>query len=548
MRLALAKALEIFKKRIAIITEDGDIWSYARLAEEARAIAKSIPPAQLVVIEGDNCPATIAAYLAVLINGGLAYFDDPRSGHALGPAFGPHIKIKCEGEVARIEVDNDGNSATPINPDIVILFGTSGSTGARKLVKITDGNILSNTRSIIEYLGLTAEDRAITSLKPRHAFGLSVINAQLLSGGALLLTDRSVQDTLFWSFARANKVTILPGVPHIYEVLAKRTELDNTPSLRLLIQAGGKLRPELVSAYARRGELSGWRFCVMYGQTEAAPRMAYLPPELAASAPDSIGIAIPGGTLSLEDETGRLIDEPEVEGELIYRGPNVMAGYAVERADLAYAVPGERLATGDIAKRREDGLFVIVGRISRFIKPLGYRIGLDDVEALLAESNIVAAAVAHGEGLFIAREDGPHIDATSVASALGLPASYVTLRMVQDLPRLASGKIDYVSVGKFAGERAHLWLPSHFLCYVRETAIEAWNLLKGGYQDHDIAACYTTALRRPVTSNDSFKSLGGDSLSYVELLILLEGAFGPLPDEWIHMTIGELEHWQRGIL
>jgi hypothetical protein len=168
--------------------------------------------------------------------------------------------------------------------------------------------------------------------------------------------------------------------------------------------------------------------------------------------------------------------------------------------------------------------------------------------ALLAESNIVAAAVAHGEGLFIAREDGPHIDATSVASALGLPASYVTLRMVQDLPRLASGKIDYVSVGKFAGERAHLWLPSHFLCYVRETAIEAWNLLKGGYQDHDIAACYTTALRRPVTSNDSFKSLGGDSLSYVELLILLEGAFGPLPDEWIHMTIGELEHWQRGIL
>jgi hypothetical protein len=511
-------------------------------------IASKLPPAPLAVLEGNNCPATVAAYLAVLLHGGVAHLGGPGRAKALQPAFGPLVRIICEGEVARVEVDSGIDYVVPIHPDLVLLFATSGTTGASKLVKITGGNILSNTRSIINYLGLTEESRAITSLKPSYTYGLSVINAQLLSGGALLLTNRSVQDPGFWSFARAKGATLLSGVPHTYEMLAEDAALDTTPSLRLLTQAGGKLRPELVRAYARRGRRAGWKFFVMYGQTEASPRMAYLPSEFAETASETIGLAVPGGTLWLEDEAGRPIEEALVEGELIYRGPNVMAGYALSRDDLAHAVPGERLATGDLAMRRADGLYVITGRRSRFIKPLGQRIGLDDVEALLVRRGIAAAAVAQGEGLLIAHEGDTTLSAAEFADELGVPVSFVSLRKVQALPRLASGKVDYFAVEALGDAQVQLWLPAHLLRFVGDTAVEAWRLLVGGDGSRSISTIFSEVMRRSVTPDDSFAVLGGDSLSYVELLIALEGVTGPLPDRWIHMPVGELERWRRGVL
>ncbi|WP_309630372.1 non-ribosomal peptide synthetase [Brevundimonas sp.] len=548
MRTAVAEALARHADRSALVSEDGVVWTYRRLESEARAVAARLPRPGLVVIEGGNAPATIAAYLGVLLAGGLAHLGEAGRAEAIRPLFGPLTRIACEGETAVVEPDASDAAARPIHPDLVLLFGTSGTTGASKMVKITASNILSNTVSIIDYLGLTEADRAITSLRPGYTYGLSVINAQLLSGGALLLTERSVQDPAFWSFARAHGATLLSGVPHSYETLAEDRALDATPSLRLLTQAGGKLRPDLVRAYARRGTRAGWRFCVMYGQTEASPRMAYLPPEFAETAPAAIGVAIPGGVLSLEDETGRPIEAPEVEGELIYRGPNVMAGYALGREDLALATPLERLATGDLAMRRADGLYVVTGRRSRFIKPLGQRIGLDDVEAMLARRGLVAAAVARGEGLLVAHEGEAVLDGAALAGELGIPVGQVAMRRVEALPRLASGKVDYVAVQAFAPPETRLSLPGHLLRFAGDTVVEAWRLLAGGGDARAISEIFADVLRRPVGPDDSFFGLGGDSLSYVELSIALEDAAGSLPDGWTQMTVGELERWRQGAL
>ena len=96
-------------------------------------------------------------------------------------------------------------------------------------------------------------------------------------------------------------VTGLAGVPHTFDLLDASGFADRELSrLRYVTQAGGKLAPERVTQYLQLGQRRGWDFCVMYGQTEATARMAYLPPELAERHPSAIGVAIPGGRLRLE--------------------------------------------------------------------------------------------------------------------------------------------------------------------------------------------------------------------------------------------------------
>lgn len=99
--------------------------------------------------------------------------------------------------------------------------------------------------------------------------------------------------------------------------------------------AGGRLAPELVRRYNEHLSARNARLFVMYGQTEATARMAYMPPDRLRGREDRIGIAIPGGSLTIEDNDGRIISSADQPGELVYRGPNVMMGYASSRADLA---------------------------------------------------------------------------------------------------------------------------------------------------------------------------------------------------------------------
>src|SRR5690606_27190654 len=91
-----------------------------------------------------------------------------------------------------------------------------------------------------------------------------------------------------------------------------------------LTQAGGRLDERLVRLFGDYAQEQNKRFFVMYGQTEAAPRISYVPSSRVLDKPSSIGIAVPEGKLELDSETG----------ELIYRGRNVMMGYAERAEDL----------------------------------------------------------------------------------------------------------------------------------------------------------------------------------------------------------------------
>ena len=133
---------------------------------------------------------------------------------------------------------------------------------------------------------------------------------------------------------RGCRRTSFAGVPYTFDLLDQSGFAErDLPRLRYVTQAGGRLAPERVRSLAALGERRGWDFFVMYGQTEATARMAYLPPELASAYPHTIGAAIPGGRLSIEP-VPRPTDDTGV-GELVYEGPNVMLGYSDSPADLA---------------------------------------------------------------------------------------------------------------------------------------------------------------------------------------------------------------------
>ena len=129
----------------------------------------------------------------------------------------------------------------------------------------------------------------------------------------------------------------------------------------------------------------GGRFFVMYGQTEATARIAYVPPDRLSEKLGSAGIAIPGGRLSIEPAGAGTMDGP-VTGEVVYEGPNVMLGYATGSGDLALGDElGGVLRTGDIGYLDEDGFLFLVGRSKRIAKVFGLRINLDEVEAAMRE-------------------------------------------------------------------------------------------------------------------------------------------------------------------
>ena len=239
------------------------------------------------------------------------------------------------------------------------------------------------------------------------------------------------------------RVTALAGVPYTYELFDRCGFMDKPlPALRTLTQAGGRLPAESVRRYADWAAARGVAFFVMYGQTEATARMAYLPPDRLAAHPDCIGVAIPGGSFSLIDGDGSEIAAAGTPGELVYRGPNVMMGYAADAADLARGAEVEALATGDIAERTADGLYRIVGRTSRFCKPFGLRISLDEVEAALRRHGW--RGVAAGDDSLIAIDTLDSVSPDTVAEALAaefkLAPAPVRRRARRRLPAAAVGQ------------------------------------------------------------------------------------------------------------
>jgi acyl-coenzyme A synthetase/AMP-(fatty) acid ligase len=343
--------------------------------------------------------------------------------------------------------------APGLHDDLALLLSTSGSTGSPKLVRLASQNVSSNAWAIAEYLGLAPGERAITSLPLHYSYGLSVLNSHLAAGATVILTEEPVTARPFWELFQRESVTSLAGVPKTWEILRSlRIERMSLPSLRYCTQAGGRLAAEHVTHFAKWAADSNRRFYVMYGQTEATARMSYMPPERLIERPTSIGRPIPGGKLWITDDSGGPVGRANVPGELVYSGPNVMMGYACNAEDLAR---GDELHgilhTGDLGFCDDDGFFHLTGRRSRFIKVFGNRVGLEELESWLQQTGHACAVTGEDDHLLIAAVGGDTERIRKmVCERLHVHFSAVEVRMVEQLPRNAAGKILYGELRRLA--------------------------------------------------------------------------------------------------
>ncbi len=334
-----------------------------------------------------------------------------------------------------------------LHDNLALLLPTSGSTGSPKLVKLTYKNIYSNATSISEYLSIDKNERPITSLPMHYSFGLSIINSHLINGATILLTNNSLIEKEFWAFLKSYGATSLSGIPYSFEILKKlRFFKMDFPYLKTLTQAGGKLNDNLNRQFALFCQGNDKRFFVMYGQTEASPRMSYLLPEYSISKLGSIGVAIPGGEFSLVDSNCNLITENETIGELVYKGPNVSMGYAICGEDLAKGDENNGvLVTGDLAKRDIDGFYYIVGRKKRFVKLYGNRINLDETERLV--KNIIPDVACAGidDKMVIYITDEKLIDEVKsfISKKLKINSRAFEIIIIEKIPKNSSGKTIY---------------------------------------------------------------------------------------------------------
>jgi len=453
--------LEQHGRRIALI-EESRAWGYHELAHMADELAGLLPAGRgMGVLAMPACVSAVALYLGALRTGrqvplliqpdmhadlvaDLLVHYRPEWFAAAGEAPESYQTAYRSAELC-LHVRTGFADNAPLldpHPDLGLLMSTSGSTGSPKLVRLSRAAIGANACAIVDYLGLQPTDRAITTLPLAYSFGLSILNSHLACGGAVVLNSDSLMTRSFWESASTNAVTSLSGVPATYDMLRRmgvpklRTQL---PSLRMLTQAGGRLREEQVRYFATACVEHMVEFFVMYGQTEASPRISYVPPERLLEKVGSIGIPIPGGSMHVDS----------ANGELVYEGPNAMMGYATVRDDLGRADEMHGvLRTGDLARVDDDGFYFITGRAKRFLKVSGHRINLDEVEAMLSAVMGVQITCVGRDDDLVAFSSGDTVVDTAqvrllVQTRYHLFAGHVRSLHLEALPLLPNGKQDY---------------------------------------------------------------------------------------------------------
>ncbi|WP_329427672.1 AMP-binding protein [Streptomyces sp. NBC_01268] len=357
------------------------------------------------------------------------------------PETAPHI-----GTVRRAP----GSQTTSLAEELALVLRTSGSTSHGRLVRLSYDNLASNAASIGTATSIRPTDVAATSLRMDHSFGLSLFTSHLAAGAAVGLLTATPSSDRFWAEARILGATCAGLVPSTARfILRSHESAAKLATLRSLLVAGGPASPDEL----RRLREHARSVYYMYGQTEATARMTCLDPAAAADHEGSVGTPVPGGHIEIRGHDGTPLPEGRL-GEVYYRGPNVMLGYAGSRADLALPdVTGDTLRTGDLGRAR-GGMLYLEGRIDRQVKVLGQRVNLDAVEATatatLGGTATAAVHTAPDEVSLYVEGDPEHMECLRAADLayLGVPRGSLRLRTTPRLPRTPSGKIRYAAVGR----------------------------------------------------------------------------------------------------
>ncbi|MCE0539747.1 AMP-binding protein [Kineosporia rhizophila] len=526
------------------VVEAGRITSYAQLAAESERLAQQL---RELGVEAGHRVAAVLPPGADLLTVALAAFALRAAYVPIDPVLpGPRIEQILAVSSPQVIVDRDGPLASgrpgtaPTPFDVAYVVSTSGSTGPPKAVQIEHRNLLNSLTALDRCAPVEGPYTGSWWASPTFDVSLWECWSPLLSGGtvAVVPAGARLDAERFGAFLDAADVHSVYAPPGLLQGLREYLAADPTRCSQLSRLLVGVEPIPLGLLQDLQAERTGLRVVNAYGPAEATIYCTLypVPPaggERAARTP--IGTAVPGNTLYVQDEQGRL--HTSGAGELVVAGANVGRGYldGDPAGRFLADVEGERAyRTGDLVRFLPDGNLLFEGRRDGQLKIRGSRIEAGEVEAAIRASAPVREVVADLRensvlAAYIVPEPGGSIDAQELRRALlGTlpPAAVPTIVLtLEDLPQTANGKIDRAAL-------ARLPAPTSASASIRTD--ESWSLVREAVRE---------ATGSPPSPDWSFLESGGTSLSAVRMAVALRtyGAQELTPFEILAATtLGEL--------
>jgi acyl-CoA synthetase (AMP-forming)/AMP-acid ligase II len=428
--LVLADAASRATKPALIDGPSGRAITYGELVERARLAAgglaaRGFQKGEVFAIYCPNLPEYAVAFYGVLLAGGVNTTINPlytveeltaqlqdadaRWLLTIPPFLDKTMEAAGRSGVREVFVLGEAAGATPFaallagghpppqlstDPyrDLAVLPYSSGTTGLPKGVMLTHHNLVANLCQLQPVLDLGEEETGVAVLPFFHAYGQVVLMAAALWQGGTLVTMPRFDLAQFLTILQDYRVSRAAVVPPIVLALAKHPLVDrfDLSALRFLSSAAAPLSAELEQACAQRLD------CVVgqgYGLTETSPALTVHPPQEARIRHGSTGQLVPNTEAKVIDlATGQALGRNQ-DGELCFRGPQVMAGYLNNPEATAQMVdPAGWLHTGDIGHVDDDGYFYVVDRVKELIKYKGWQVAPAELEAVLVSHPRVADA------------------------------------------------------------------------------------------------------------------------------------------------------------
>jgi acyl-coenzyme A synthetase/AMP-(fatty) acid ligase len=348
----------------------------------------------------------------------------------------PGYSLKEFSDSIRIFAKDDYKNEVTIHPEIKILLSTSGTTGVPKLVKLSDEGLYKNALSILKYMPVLESDVVPLNVPINFVYGFSIFTTNCMRARRIVCTDKDIMQKAFWDELEEYGYSTLGGVPFLYENLNRIGFFrKDSPSLRYFTHTGGVINAELrktIFSYCKE-------FFAQYGQTEAGGRMAYLPTEGLLEEETSIGTPVDNGSFQIDPETD----------ELLFSHSSIFGGYANKLEDLATYEQPSVLHTGDTARKGENGIYYITGRIKRIMKLFGIRLNLDEVEFILKnemQGNTFVCLNANDKKIVVLYDNqdvDPQIITETIKNKLRINPQYIRTELIESFPLSQNGKINY---------------------------------------------------------------------------------------------------------
>jgi len=428
--------------------------------------------------------------------------------------------------------------------DIALVLHTSGTTSRPKMVPLSQRNLCASAGHIVETLRLSPADRCLNIMPLFHIHGLIAGVLSSLAAGASVFCAPGLSVLQFFRWMADAKPTWYTAVPTMHQAILAHSDqsraIPDQVHLRFIRSSSAALPPAVMRKLEQTFNVP---VIESYGMTEAAHQMASNPLPPAARKPGTVGLAA-GPEIAIMDPENRLLPTGAT-GEVVIRGPNVIAAYENNPEANAAAFTNGWFRTGDEGVLDADGYLTITGRLKEMINRGGEKVSPREVDdVLMAHPNVASAAtfpVPHptlGEEIAAAVvvERGVTLTEQALAGFLSsrladfkIPRRFV---FVDEVPKSPTGKIQRHQLATALGlndvvdsERA-----------ANHADDRPPTPLEGKLQ-----ALWRETLRLDhVGLHQNFFLLGGDSLQAVELLTLVEKELGPSLPQAVLITCGTI--------